>query len=162
MGFMDKAKKMAQQAQDKLDEQQQKFNAAQAGTASATGQAAVEYDQHGRPVKAGPDPVTPVDADPEPVVAPGSVAPPPGIGHPDALGPKDNLAVPEQPAGGPQATEAEAAALSGEEVLTPPSEIDADAAPADAEPSAPSAPAEPRKDGDYTPPPMSSGDPLAG
>jgi hypothetical protein len=57
MGFMDKAKKMAEQAQAKLDEAQQAFNERQgasppagAGT-PATNPPPVEYDQHGRPVQ---------------------------------------------------------------------------------------------------------------
>ena len=48
MGFMDKAKKMAEQAQAKLDEAQKQFNAGQQqGEPSGP---VVEYDKHGRPV----------------------------------------------------------------------------------------------------------------
>ena len=50
MGFMDKAKKLAEQAQSKLDEVQTQFNERQAAGGGEQGGAAVEYDQHGRPV----------------------------------------------------------------------------------------------------------------
>jgi hypothetical protein len=51
MGFMDKAKQLAEQAQQKLDETQKQFNEKQA--AKAGGEAAdVRYDEHGRPVEA--------------------------------------------------------------------------------------------------------------
>ena len=49
MGFMDKAKKMAEQAQAKLDEAQKNFNEGQSG-GQPQGGGAVEYDKHGRPV----------------------------------------------------------------------------------------------------------------
>ena len=52
MGFMDKAKKMAEQAQAKLDEAQKQFNASQPG--HRAGGPAVEYDKHGRPVQPAP------------------------------------------------------------------------------------------------------------
>ena len=51
MGFMDKAKKLAEQAQDKLDEVQKQFNEGQQGTSQAP---PVEYDQHGRPCAPSP------------------------------------------------------------------------------------------------------------
>ena len=51
MGFMDKAKKFADQAQTKLDEVQKQFNEQQgSGTGTGSSGPAVEYDQHGRPV----------------------------------------------------------------------------------------------------------------
>jgi hypothetical protein len=54
MGFMDKAKKMAEQAQQKLDEVQKDFNKGQGSTGQGQqgGGTAVEYDKHGRPVSA--------------------------------------------------------------------------------------------------------------
>ena len=60
MGFMDKAKKMAEQAQSKLDEVQKQFNEGQP-TGSQPSQAPVEYDQHGRPIRseAPPAPAAP-------------------------------------------------------------------------------------------------------
>jgi hypothetical protein len=54
MGFMDKAKKMAEQAQTKLDEAQKQFNSNQP---QQQGGPVVEYDKHGRPIQ--PAPVTP-------------------------------------------------------------------------------------------------------
>jgi hypothetical protein len=67
MGFMDKAKKLAEQAQTKLDEVQQQFNEGQASSQSQG--PPVEYDQHGRPVRAEPAPppaesATPPHGDP--------------------------------------------------------------------------------------------------
>ena len=47
---MDKAKKMAEQAQAKLDEVQRQFNE-RAGRPAATAARPVEYDKHGRPVQ---------------------------------------------------------------------------------------------------------------
>ena len=61
MGFMDKAKKMAEQAQAKLDEAQKQFNSGQGGQQQGGGPA-VEYDKHGRPIQ--PAPVTPDAAAP--------------------------------------------------------------------------------------------------
>ncbi|MEA2331214.1 MAG: hypothetical protein QOH58_1352 [Thermoleophilaceae bacterium] len=70
MGFMDKAKKLAEQAQQKLDEAQQNFN--QGG--STQGQApegGVRYDQHGRPIQDAP----PAGATPAPSAQPAPPAP---------------------------------------------------------------------------------------
>jgi hypothetical protein len=52
MGFMDKAKKLAEQAQTKIDEVQSQFNERQgAGAASSDPtRPHLEYDEHGRPV----------------------------------------------------------------------------------------------------------------
>jgi hypothetical protein len=87
MGFLDKAKKLADQAQTKLDEVQKDFNSQQGSGAQrgAQGGPAVEYDQHGRPISTAPataaapgvpdappdkspmlDPNTPTSPDPEP------------------------------------------------------------------------------------------------
>ena len=49
MGFMDKAKKLAEQAQQKLDETQKNFN--QSSSAQAPAEDGVKYDEHGRPVQ---------------------------------------------------------------------------------------------------------------
>jgi hypothetical protein len=77
MGFMDKAKKMAEQAQAKLDEAQKQFNERQQQGESAG--PAVEYDKHGRPIPQEPtEAAAPPHGDP---VA-GSTAPPPA--PPDA------------------------------------------------------------------------------
>ena len=55
MGFMDKAKKIAEQAQQKLDETQGKFNERQHGSAAGEppegGAGGVRFDEHGRPVQ---------------------------------------------------------------------------------------------------------------
>jgi hypothetical protein len=63
MGFMDKAKKMAEQAQAKLDEAQKQFNSGQAqGQGSGP---AVEYDKHGRPIpQEAPEAAAPPHGDP--------------------------------------------------------------------------------------------------
>jgi hypothetical protein len=67
MGFMDKAKKLADQAQTKLDEVQKQFNEGQGHSQnpSASSGQAVEYDQHGRPLSPSDAP-----ADKRPHVAP--------------------------------------------------------------------------------------------
>src|SRR5215217_9092258 len=76
MGFMDKAKKMAEQAQAKLDEAQKQFNAGQQqGQPSGP---AVEYDAHGRPIAQDePDATAPPHGDPLAADAPPVAAPPP-------------------------------------------------------------------------------------
>jgi hypothetical protein len=53
MGFMDKAKKLAEQAQEKLDEAQKNFNQSDSGQSGAQGDA-VKYDDHGRPIQDAP------------------------------------------------------------------------------------------------------------
>jgi hypothetical protein len=119
MGFLDKAKKLAEQAQTKLDEVQGQYN--QQSTAPSG--PVTEYDKHGRPVP--------------PAATTGS-APPPAPPAPPTPG------VP--PTGSP---------------ATPPVE----AAPsAPAPPPVPGAPPveEDRNHPSYTPPPLTSGDPLAG
>ena len=76
MGFLDKAKKMAEQAQTKLDEVQQQFNESQGASSSASaGGPVTEYDKHGRPVGASAPPPPP--APPTPSAAPEAAAPPP-------------------------------------------------------------------------------------
>ena len=53
MGFMDKAKQLAEQAQQKLDEAQKNFN--QSGSPQAQpGEGGVKYDEHGRPIQDAP------------------------------------------------------------------------------------------------------------
>ena len=87
MGFMDKAKKMAEQAQTKLDEAQKNFNQGQQGGQQQGGGPAVEYDAHGRPVNA-PEAAAP---------APQPSAPPPG----DPLGDPAPAADDSRPHGDP-------------------------------------------------------------
>ena len=94
MGFMDKAKKIAEQAQEKLDEVQKQFNESQASGSQAP---PVEYDQHGRPVRAEAapppaEPATPPHGDP--------VAPAPPAEEPER---KDEYAPPKLTGGDPLA-----------------------------------------------------------
>ena len=59
MGFMDKAKQMAEQAQQKIEETQKQFNDNQAQKAgSPVGGGGVRYDEHGRPIQDASDPAT--------------------------------------------------------------------------------------------------------
>jgi hypothetical protein len=87
MGFLDKAKKMAEQAQTKLDEVQKQFNESQGGSQGASaGGPVTEYDKHGRPVPGGepaasappppPPPAAAPPAAPEAAAAPPPPAPP--------------------------------------------------------------------------------------
>ena len=61
MGFIDKAKKLAEQAQEKLDEAQKNFN--KSDSPEAQQGASVRYDDHGRPVQ---EEETPAAATPPP------------------------------------------------------------------------------------------------
>jgi hypothetical protein len=81
MGFMDKAKKLAEQAQQKLDDAQQNFN--QGGSTQGQQDAGARYDQHGRPVE-GED--APAAAAPE---APAGEAPPAGETPPPSAQPDE-------------------------------------------------------------------------
>lgn len=72
MGFMDKAKKMAEQAQSRLDEVQHQFNERQSGGTPPSHGPPVEYDEHGRPIR-GEAPPAPEPAAPP---APEAAAPP--------------------------------------------------------------------------------------
>ena len=97
MGFMDKAKKLAEQAQTKLDEAQKQFNESQS---SGTSQGPpVEYDQHGRPIRneEAPEPAPPpAEAATPPHGDP--VAPSPAADEPDR---KDEYAPPKLTGGDP-------------------------------------------------------------
>jgi hypothetical protein len=76
MGFMDKAKKLAEQAQQKLDEAQESFNQ-NASPQHTPDQGSVRYDEHGRPIQEEtPAAAPPPPAPPEPA-AEGSPEPPP-------------------------------------------------------------------------------------
>jgi hypothetical protein len=91
MGFMDKAKKLAEQAQEKLDEAQKNFNKSQDPQAPAG--EGVRYDDHGRPIQEetpaaateppaatpAPDPTAPIGDAPaaEDVPPEEAAAPPP-------------------------------------------------------------------------------------
>ena len=52
MGFMDKAKQLAEQAQQKLDETQKNFNKSNSPEGQPEG-GGVKYDAHGRPDSGG-------------------------------------------------------------------------------------------------------------
>ncbi len=131
-GLVDKAKQMAEQAQTKLDETQTKFNESQSKGQGAPSGPVTEYDKHGRPV--------------------GGTAP---AARPSGPSPAEE--------GIPDAATSETA---------PPADAEAPAAPV-APPAAPVAPAAPAagpsgdlgasandRDDEYAPPKMSSGDPL--
>ena len=75
MGFMDKAKKLAEQAQEKLDEAQQNFNK---GGSTPGQQAETRYDAHGRPVQDAP----PAGTAPPPSGEPAPPAPEPAAAEP--------------------------------------------------------------------------------
>jgi hypothetical protein len=80
MGFMDKAKKLAEQAQEKLDEAQKNFNKGKGSSGSQPAEGGVKYDEHGRPIQETPAGATPPPAaDPTPSAPAGSgpSAPPP-------------------------------------------------------------------------------------
>ncbi len=81
MGFMDKAKKLAEQAQEKLDETQKNFNKGQGGSEGQPGQGGgVKYDEHGRPIQQD----TPAAATPPPTATPAPSAPAPDPTTPPA------------------------------------------------------------------------------
>lgn len=92
MGFMDKAKKIADQAQTKLDEVQKQFNESQSsGSNPSPAGSAVEYDQHGRPVgQPAPAPDAPAQKTPH-------VAPEPGDSHTQGDPLADSSPKPSQP-----------------------------------------------------------------
>jgi hypothetical protein len=87
MGWMDKAKKLAEQAQDKLDEAQKNFNKSDAPDEAPSD--AVRHDEHGRPIQQEETPaaatepasVTPAAEEPEQAAAP---PPPPSEGGANA------------------------------------------------------------------------------
>ena|SRR5918994_6216614 len=176
MGFLDKAKKMAEQAQAKLDEAQQQFNSTQSGGAQ-TGGPVVEYDKHGRPIpQQPPGAATPPQGDPlsgsaAPPASRPPVAPTPGVpptGQGDPLGAAAAAPAP------PPVAQPGVPPTGSAPVAPPPAPAMPPAAPAPApesaapppaaEPAAPGAAAEPedRNKADYSPPKLSSGDPLAG
>jgi hypothetical protein len=85
MGFMDKAKKLAEQAQEKLDEAQKNFNQGQSGSQPAE-PGGVRYDEHGRPIQ---------DATPAAATAPPSATPAADTPAAPAPPPEDKPAVGE-------------------------------------------------------------------
>jgi hypothetical protein len=107
MGFMDKAKKLAEQAQEKLDEAQQNFNK---GGATPGQQAETRYDDHGRPIQDAP----PAGAAPPPSGEPAPPAPPaqPPAPEPAAADPAAASAATEPAASEPAAASEPPAAPS--------------------------------------------------
>ena len=88
MGFMDKAKKLAEQAQEKLDEAQKNFNQSASPEADQPAQT-VRYDEHGRPIQeeetpAAAAPPPPADPAEPPPAAPPAAEPPPAAEAPPA------------------------------------------------------------------------------
>ena len=76
MGFMDKAKKLAEQAQEKLGEAQKNFQGQQQPGESG----GARHDEHGRPIEEGP----PAGEAPPPSGEPAPDAPPPSEGGADS------------------------------------------------------------------------------
>ena len=164
MGFLDKAKKMAEQAQAKLDEAQKQFNAGQ--QPGSGGGPAVEYDKHGRPIPQAPDASEAVTSVPrEAGVAPPHGDPVAGSHAPPAPPVAPTPGVPPTGQGDPLAGAAEAvpsAPPAVEQPAVPPTAPDAAAPSAPPAQPAADAPAEDRNNPSYAPPKLSSGDPLAG
>ena len=175
MGFLDKAKKMAEQAQAKLDEVQTQFNDGQGGSGAAGDGPAVEYDKHGRPVpQQPPATATPPQGDP---LAAGSAPPPasptatPGVpptGQGDPLGAAAAAPAPPPPTAEPPVAQPGVPPTGSAPSAPPPAPPMPSAAPDPAAPAAdPAAPGtagvpEDRNKANYEPPKLSSGDPLAG
>jgi len=90
MGFMDKAKKLAEQAQQKLDEAQENFNQGGSTPGQQAPADAPAYDQHGRPAADAPPAAEapapsaePAEPEPEPPASPAAEAPAPDPAAPD-------------------------------------------------------------------------------
>jgi hypothetical protein len=92
MGFMDKAKKLAEQAQQKLDEAQESFNQ-NASPQHTPDQGGVRYDEHGRPVQDEPPAAETPSPEPTAEESPEPAAPPTPVGdantNPDPFKPLD-------------------------------------------------------------------------
>jgi hypothetical protein len=82
MGFMDKAKKLAEQAQEKLDEAQKQFNSG-GQTAGQQEGGGVRYDEHGRPIESPPAGDAPPPSG-QPPTEPTASEPAPPAGDADA------------------------------------------------------------------------------
>jgi hypothetical protein len=102
MGFMDKAKKMAEQAQQKLDETQKQFNKGQSGEGQPE-PGGVRYDEHGRPIPAEDAP--PAGAAPPPPAEPAEPAAEPAetpVPDPEAPPAPTEPAPPAEPVSKPE------------------------------------------------------------
>jgi hypothetical protein len=96
MGFMDKAKQLAEQAQQKLDETQKNFNKSSSPEGEPQGDG-VKYDEHGRPVQDAP----PAGATAPPAAEPAAPAAPtaePAAAEPAAPAAPAAAPTEEQPA----------------------------------------------------------------
>ena len=82
MGFMDKAKQLAEQAQQKLDETQKNFNKSNSPEGQPEG-GGVKYDEHGRPIQEAP----PAGATPPPAAEPAAPEAAPTEEQPAAAAP---------------------------------------------------------------------------
>ena len=76
MGFMDKAKQLAEQAQQKLDETQKNFNKSNSPEGQPEG-GGVKYDAHGRPIQEAPPAGATAPPAAEPAAPAAAPAPPP-------------------------------------------------------------------------------------
>jgi hypothetical protein len=101
MGFLDKAKKLAEQAQTKLDEAQKQFNESQSPSTAPPPGPAVEYDKHGRPI-ASEEPASATPPHGDPIADPPAAPPAPG-----AAAPVPDPAAPAAPASPTQSGEEE-------------------------------------------------------
>jgi hypothetical protein len=120
MGFMDKAKKLAEQAQEKLDEAQKNFNQGQGGSGSQPAQGSVQYDEHGRPIQQE----TPAAATPPPTASPAPPAPDPTTPVADPTKPVEGAAqepaeAPPSPADAPPADRSSGGANSSPDPFKP-------------------------------------------
>jgi hypothetical protein len=88
MGFMDKAKQLAEQAQQKLDETQKNFNKSSSPEGQPQGDG-VKYDEHGRPIQEAPPAgaTAPPAAEPAEPTAPAAPAAEPTEEQPAAAEP---------------------------------------------------------------------------
>ena len=92
MGFMDKAKKLAEQAQEKLDEAQKNFNQGDSPQAEQPAQT-VRYDDHGRPIQEEEAPAAAAPPPPAADPAPPAAESPPAADPPASKG--DTNATPD-------------------------------------------------------------------
>jgi hypothetical protein len=113
MGFMDKAKKLAEQAQQKLDDAQKQWGQNQSAEGQQ-GAGSVRYDEHGRPIKEAP----PAGATPPPSAepAPAPSDPAAGFAAPAAAeGPETPERPPDEPPPAAQAPHPGGGAESGKD-----------------------------------------------
>lgn len=102
MGWKEKAKQLAEQAQTKLDEVQKQINTpTQGGSNPASANApTVEYDKHGRPVNQPPAPHGDPVASAPPPTGPPSPGPAPTPPAPPAATTPQPAQPPKPPSGG--------------------------------------------------------------